>query len=49
MRKELPDWPIILPFLRPLQFATDMFRSLFDDVVTPFGRMGSSMGCPIPM
>jgi len=28
------------------QPSTDLFRSLFDDVVTPFGRMGSSMRVP---
>jgi len=28
------------------QPSTDLFRSLFDDMVTPFGRMGSSMRVP---
>jgi HSP20 family protein len=28
------------------QPSSDLFRSLFDDVVTPFGRMGSSMRVP---
>jgi len=28
------------------QPSTDLFRSLFDDLVTPFGRMGSSMRVP---
>ena len=28
------------------QPSTDLFRSLFNDVVTPFGRMGSSMRVP---
>lgn len=28
------------------QPSTDLFRSFFDDMVTPFGRMGSSMRVP---
>ena len=28
------------------QPSTDLFRSFFDDVITPFGRMGSSMRVP---
>lgn len=28
------------------QPSTDLFRSFFDDVMTPFGRMGSSMRVP---